>query len=258
MRRDILTIVSQEQIADSIFELILEGSLVEEMQQPGQFVHVKVDRGIDPLLRRPISICHVDKAKQQLTMLYRAEGKGTTLMSERVQGEEVDLLGPLGTGFPVDAVSKGETALLVGGGIGVPPLYYLSQQLKAKGVNVIHVLGFASKKDVFYEEKFSALGDTYVSTVDGTHGTSGFVTDVITQQQLNFDVLYSCGPNPMLRALEANYKDRRGFLSLEQRMGCGIGACLACVCHLQNDPEGTAYKKICTDGPVFPIGEVVL
>lgn len=258
MRRDILTIVSQEQIADSIFELVLEGSLVEEMQQPGQFVHVKVDRGIDPLLRRPISICHVDKAKQQLTMLYRAEGKGTTLMSERVQGEEVDLLGPLGTGFPVDAVSKGETALLVGGGIGVPPLYYLSQQLKAKGVNVIHVLGFASKKDVFYEEKFSALGDTYVSTIDGTHGTSGFVTDVITQQQLNFDVLYSCGPNPMLKALEANYKDRRGFLSLEQRMGCGIGACLACVCHLQNDPEGTAYKKICTDGPVFPIGEVVL
>ncbi|WP_035179201.1 dihydroorotate dehydrogenase electron transfer subunit [Alkalihalobacterium bogoriense] len=253
-----LTIVSQEQIADSIFELVLEGSLVEEMEQPGQFVHVKVDRGIDPLLRRPISICHVDKAKQQLTMLYRAEGKGTTLMSERVQGEEVDLLGPLGTGFPVEAVSKGETALLVGGGIGVPPLYYLSQQLKAKGVKVIHVLGFASKKDVFYEEKFSALGDTYVSTVDGTHGTLGFVTDVIAQQKLNFDVLYSCGPNPMLKALEANYKDRRGFLSLEQRMGCGIGACLACVCHLQNDPEGTAYKKICTDGPVFPIGEVVL
>ncbi|WP_078554792.1 dihydroorotate dehydrogenase electron transfer subunit [Bacillus alkalicellulosilyticus] len=258
MKKDQLKIVSQQEIADSIFEIVLEGALVEEMKTPGQFLHVKVDRGIDPLLRRPISICNVDVKTKQLTMLYRAQGKGTKLMSERIIGEDVDIMGPLGTGFPVDAIQEGETALLVGGGIGVPPLYYLSKELKQRGVNVIHVLGFQSKKDVFYEEDFASLGQTYVATVDGTHGTQGFVTDVIEQNNLSFDVLYSCGPNPMLRALEERFKDKRGFLSLEQRMGCGIGACLACVCHLQDDPEGTSYKKICTDGPVFPIGEVVL
>ncbi|MDE5413032.1 dihydroorotate dehydrogenase electron transfer subunit [Alkalihalobacterium chitinilyticum] len=258
MLKDNLTIVHQERIADQIFELVIEGELVSNMTTPGQFVHVKIDRGIDPLLRRPISICNVDLNKKQLTMLYRAGGKGTSLLSQRVKGELVDVMGPLGTGFPVEEAKEGEVALLVGGGIGVPPLYYLSQQLKARGVKVVHVLGFASAKDVFYEEKFAQLGDTYVATVDGTHGSKGFVTDVIEQEGLNFDVLFSCGPNPMLKALEDRFHDRRAYLSLEERMGCGIGACLACVCHLQDDPTGTSYKKICTDGPVFPIGEVIL
>ncbi|MEB1810022.1 MAG: dihydroorotate dehydrogenase electron transfer subunit [Bacillaceae bacterium] len=258
MLKDNLTIVHQERIADQIFELVIEGELVSNMTTPGQFVHVKIDRGIDPLLRRPISICNVDLNKKQLTMLYRAGGKGTSLLSQRVKGELVDVMGPLGTGFPVEEAKEGEVALLVGGGIGVPPLYYLSQQLKARGVKVVHVLGFASAKDVFYEEKFAQLGDTYVATVDGTHGSKGFVTDVIEQEGLTFDVLYSCGPNPMLKALEDRFHDRRAYLSLEERMGCGIGACLACVCHLQDDPTGTSYKKICTDGPVFPIGEVIL
>ncbi|WP_096199288.1 dihydroorotate dehydrogenase electron transfer subunit [Bacillus sp. FJAT-45350] len=259
MKKGLLTIVQQEQVADRIFEITLQGELVTKMVNPGQFVHVKVGRGIDPLLRRPISICNVDLEKQLLTMLYRADGKGTSLLSERVMGELVDVMGPLGTGFPVEEANEGETALLVGGGIGVPPLYYLSQQLKARGVNVVHVLGFASSKDVFYEEKFAELGPTYVATVDGSHGTNGFVTDVIDNENLaDFDILYSCGPNPMLKALEARFHDRRAYLSLEERMGCGIGACFACVCHLQNDPTGTSYKKICSDGPVFPVGEVIL
>lgn len=258
MQKEELTIQSHKQIADQIFELTVSGELVTKMTTPGQFVHIKVTNGIDPLLRRPISICHVDVDKKQLTMLYRADGKGTKILSERQVGEKVDILGPLGTGFPIQEAKRGETALLVGGGIGVPPLYYLSQQLKANGVNVIHVLGFASKKDVFYEEKFAELGETYIATVDGTVGTKGFVTDVIDQNGLNFDVLYSCGPLPMLRALDEKYQNKRGFISLEERMGCGIGACLACVCHLQNDPTGTSYKKICSDGPVFPLGEVIL
>lgn len=258
MHKADLKIIEQKQIARNIFELVLEGELVRNMTTPGQFVHVKVGRGIDPLLRRPISICHVDIDKARLTMLYRADGKGTTLLSERVAGELVDVMGPLGTGFPVDEAKQGETALLVGGGIGVPPLYYLSKQLKAKGVQVIHVLGFQSKDDVFYEEKFQELGETYVATADGTYGTKGFVTDAISEKRLDFDILFSCGPTPMLRALETNYKEERAYLSLEERMGCGIGACLACVCHLQHDPSGTSYKKICTDGPVFPIGEVIL
>lgn len=258
MQKEQLTVVSHEEIADQIYELTVCGELVTKMTAPGQFVHIKVNRGIDPLLRRPISICDVDLESKQLTMLYRADGKGTKLLSERSVHEKIDILGPLGTGFPVDEAKSGETALLVGGGIGVPPLYYLSQKLRENGVNVVHVLGFASKKDVFYEEKFARLGATYVATVDGTYGMKGFVTDVIEEKRIEFDVLYSCGPIPMLRALEEKYKNKRGFISLEERMGCGIGACFACVCHLQNDPTGTSYKKICSDGPVFPLGEVIL
>ncbi len=191
-------------------------------------------------------------------MLYRAEGQGTKTLATRKQGEMVDVLGPLGHGFPVEEAEAGQTALLVGRGIGVPPLYELSQRLVAKGVRVIHILGFQTKDVVFYEEKFAELGDTYVATVDGTHGTKGFVTDVIDHYGIDFDILYSCGPLAMLRALEGRYKEKKAYISLEERMGCGIGACFACVCHLQEDPSGHSYKKVCSDGPVFPIGEVVL
>jgi dihydroorotate dehydrogenase electron transfer subunit len=258
IQKEFMMIVKQQEIATNIFELVLEGKLVQQMREPGQFVHLKVTEGSVPLLRRPISICHVDKDNNQFTMLYRAEGEGTKLLSRRQAGELVDVLGPLGNGFPIDGVQEGETACLVGGGIGIPPLYELSQQLVAKGVRVIHVLGFQSKDAVFYEEKFASLGETYVATADGSYGTKGFVTDVLTQYDITFDVLYSCGPTPMLRALESRYQNKKGFISLEERMGCGIGACFACVCHLQNDPNGHSYKKICSDGPVFPIGEVVL
>lgn len=237
---------------------MLQGTLVQQMNEPGQFVHIKVAEGIAPLLRRPISICNVDQEKNEFTMLYRAEGQGTKTLATRKQGEMVDVLGPLGHGFPVEEAETGQTALLVGGGIGVPPLYELSQRLVAKGVRVIHILGFQTKDVVFYEEKFAELGDTYVATVDGTHGTKGFVTDVIDNYGIDFDILYSCGPLAMLRALEGRYKEKKAYISLEERMGCGIGACFACVCHLQEDPSGHSYKKVCSDGPVFPIGEVVL
>jgi dihydroorotate dehydrogenase electron transfer subunit len=130
--------------------------------------------------------------------------------------------------------------------------------LKLRGVNVIHVLGFQTKKVMFYEKEFSSLGETYVATADGSYRFNGFVTDVIDQLNLQFHTLFACGPTPMLKALQDKYKTKTGYLSLEERMGCGIGACLACVCRLQSDPNGYAYKKICSDGPVFPIGEVVL
>lgn len=251
-----MKVVSQVEIARNIFELVLEGDLVSDMQQAGQFVHLKVDESNDPLLRRPISICDINHENNQFTMIYRAEGKGTTLLSKKMPKDHVDVLGPLGRGFPIDEISEGKTALLVGGGIGVPPLYNLSKRLVAKGVRVIHVFGFQDKDVIFYEEKFNALGDTYIATVDGSHGTKGFVTDVIDAKNIQFDVLYSCGPTPMLKALDQRFKDKKGFISLEERMGCGIGACFACVCHLQNDPTGASYRKVCSDGPVFPIGEV--
>ncbi|KMY53556.1 dihydroorotate dehydrogenase [Bacillus sp. FJAT-27231] len=258
IKKEWMTVVSQQNIAKNIYELTLQGELVQEMNEPGRFVHLKVSGQTMPLLRRPISIANIDQANSRFTMIYRAEGEGTKLLSEKKAGDQVDVLGPLGHGFPVNEAQAGETAILVGGGIGVPPLYELSQQLNEKGVKTIHVLGFQSADVAFYEEKFAELGETYVATVDGSLGTKGFVTDAIREFNLQGNILYSCGPVVMLRALEELQLTKKGFISLEERMGCGIGACFACVCHTQNDPTGTEYRKVCSDGPVFPMGEVAL
>ncbi|AGK53015.1 dihydroorotate dehydrogenase electron transfer subunit [Bacillus sp. 1NLA3E] len=251
-------VIDQQEIAASVYELTLQGDITREMGDPGQFVHLKVSNGLDPLLRRPISISSIDKENKQFTMIYRSEGRGTTLLSEKIAGDSVDVLGPLGHGFPVAETNVGETALLVGGGIGVPPLYELSRQLVSRGIKVIHILGFQTENVVFYEKMFTELGTTYVATVDGSYGHQGFVTDVIVKEGLDFNTLYACGPTPMLKALEANFPNKKVFLSLEERMGCGIGACFACVCHTGEDPTGHSYKKVCTDGPVFRAGEVVI
>ena len=258
IKKEQCTVIKQQEIAADVFELTLQGEVVLEMQEPGQFVQLKVANAIDPLLRRPISISNIDKENCQFTMIYRKEAKGTSLLSQKKSGETVDVLGPLGHGFPVEATETGETALLIGGGIGVPPLYELSQQLVKKGVKVIHILGFQTENVVFYEQKFSELGPTYVATVDGSHGHRGFVTDVITSEGITFDTLYACGPKPMLKALETSFPNQKVYLSLEERMGCGIGACFACVCHTGDNPDGHTYKKVCTDGPVFKAGEVVI
>ena len=251
-----MTVVKQKQIATNIFELTLQGQLVQGMT-PGQFVHVKVSDSFEPLLRRPISIANVDKENNEFTMIYRAEGRGTQVLSMNRVGQQVDVLGPLGNGFPVEAAAPGQTALLVGGGIGVPPLHELSKQLNARGVKTIHVLGFQSEDVCFYEEQFTALGKTYYATVDGSKGTKGFVTTVFDEVQPEFDLFYSCGPLPMLRALEQYYTDKPGFMSFEERMACGIGACFACVCNTTDSVEKD-YVKVCSDGPVFPKGVVTL
>ena len=256
MQKEFCPIISQTEIAEDIFELTVKAGFVSQIKAPGQFVHIRVASAMDPLLRRPISISSFNSEKQQFTMIYRREGKGTSKLAEMGPGVELDILGPLGNGFPVEEMEIGETALLVGGGIGVPPLYELSQQLIARGIKVIHVLGFQTESAVFYEQEFSKNGETYVATVDGTYGTKGFVTDVI--KNLQFDCIYACGPTPMLRALEQQCSSKKMFLSLEERMGCGIGACFACVCHKADDPTGVSYKKVCSDGPVFRAGEVVI
>jgi dihydroorotate dehydrogenase electron transfer subunit len=253
--QDRMTVISQQQIAHNIFEMTLAGKLVGEITSPGQFVHIRVSDSFEPLLRRPISIASINREDGEMTIIYRAEGRGTTLLSQKRISDEVDVLGPLGNGFPVAETAPGETAILVGGGIGVPPLYELSKQLTAKGVKCVHVLGFQSEDVVFYEEQFSALGDTHIVTVDGTAGTTGFVTTVMEKLGNEFSTYYSCGPMPMLNAVQNMYEGKKGFLSFEQRMGCGIGACFACVCQTT---EGTdkAYIKVCSDGPVFPAGVV--
>jgi dihydroorotate dehydrogenase electron transfer subunit len=259
-----LTVKSNIQIADHIFRMEVQGEQIAKMTAPGQFVHVKCGTGIDPLLRRPISICDINKEEQALTMIYRAEGHGTRVLSEYVPGQPVDILGPLGQGFPVSDRKEGEHALLVGGGIGVPPLYYLGKQLQSIGVKVTYVIGFNDAGQLFLEEELRAIGTVHVATVDGSRGVKGFVTDVLTQEyelaENSWDVLYACGPLPMLKALQERYQSsgKEGYISLEQRMGCGIGACLACVCPVQEAAGGKKYRKICLDGPVFPFGEVKL
>ncbi|MCM3767987.1 dihydroorotate dehydrogenase electron transfer subunit [Neobacillus niacini] len=258
IKKEVCKIISQKEIASDIYELTVEAEFVSEIKTPGQFVHIRVGNGWDLLLRRPISISSFDKTLNQFTMIYRKEGKGTSCLAEMVPGMELDILGPLGNGFPVEEAEIGDTALLVGGGIGVPPLYELSKQLRAKGVKVVHVLGFQTESAVFYEQEFGETGVTYVATVDGSYGTKGFVTDVIDSRDLSFDCIYSCGPTPMLRALEQRYAGKKMFLSLEERMGCGIGACFACVCKQADDPSGVSYKKVCSDGPVFRAGEVLI
>lgn len=253
--QDRMIVVGQRQIAKDVFEMKLSGKLVGEITSPGQFVHIRVSDSYEPLLRRPISIASIEKDENEMIIIYRAEGRGTSLLSLKRAGDEVDVLGPLGNGFPVDETAVGETAILIGGGIGVPPLYELSRQLTAKGVTCVHVLGFQTAEVSFYEEEFKKLGETYIATVDGTAGTEGFVTDVMNGFDEEFATYYSCGPMPMLTAVQSAYEGKKGFLSFEQRMGCGIGACFACVCET-TDKTDKPYIKVCSDGPVFPAGVV--
>lgn len=258
IQKELMTVTNQTEIAHNIYEMTLHGTLVNQMNEPGQFVHLKAGEEMIPLLRRPISIARIEQEKQEFTMIYRAEGAGTTALAKKRTGDFVDVLGPLGHGFPVEEAQPGQTALLIGGGIGVPPLYELSRRLNANGVKTIHVLGFQNKEAAFYTEQFLSLGDTYVSTVDGSLGEQGFVTDVVNNHELKADIFYTCGPTVMLKAVEQLHAAPRGYISLEERMGCGIGACFACVCHPKEDESGTAYLKVCSDGPVFPAGEVAL
>ncbi|MFD1862409.1 dihydroorotate dehydrogenase electron transfer subunit [Planococcus chinensis] len=253
IKQERMLVAAQQEIAHHIFELTVQGELAGEMKAPGQFVHVRVADSYEPLLRRPISVASIDYEKAQFTMIYRAEGRGTSLLAEKKAGDTVDVLGPLGNGFPVDE-AEGK-AYLIGGGIGVPPLYELAKELNAKGIQTVHILGFESKTAVFYEDKFRALGETHIATVDGSHGTQGFVTHILNELPKDFDTYYSCGPTPMLEAVQWAYPEKRGFLSYEQRMGCGIGACFACVCRTTRSE--TDYIKVCSDGPVFPAGVVI-
>lgn len=250
-----MTIESQREIAQNIFELVLSGNLVQGMLQAGQFVNIKINEVAYPLLRRPISICEINHDLNQFTVIYRAEGEGTKLLSTKKSGEQVDILGPLGTGFEIDEIQETETVVLVGGGIGVPPMYEMAKRLHEKGIKVIAVLGFASKQDVFYEEKFKAYADVFIATMDGSYGFKGNVVELILEKNLSFDWIYGCGPKVMLKAIDEKFgQTKKGYLSFEERMACGIGACYACVCQLNNGK----MARVCKEGPVFKLGEVLL
>lgn len=247
------TVVSKSNIADHIFELVLKTDLKNYDLRPGQFVHVRVSKSTEHVLRRPISISNIDTDLGEITITFRAEGPGTMKLAEINVGNTLDILMPLGNGYDVTLAAENSHVLIIGGGIGVPPLYELSKQLNKRGVRTTHVLGFNSKKDVFYEAEFKALGETHVATADGTYGTRGFVTDVLDVIGTEFDQFYACGPKVMLKVLDETMP-MDGFISLEERMGCGFGVCYACVCDMVSGEQ----VKICTDGPVFKKGAVVL
>ncbi|GAB3069633.1 dihydroorotate dehydrogenase electron transfer subunit [Salinicoccus sesuvii] len=248
--KNLMTVVEQNCIADKIYEMVLEGEIASSIRTPGQFVHVRINDTTEHVLRRPISIADINHEHSRFTVIYRAEGEGTRKLSKLGTGDVVDILSPLGNGYPLEQNSH---VLIVGGGIGVPPLYELSKQLNRLGVKTTHVLGFNSKKDVFYEEKFKLLGETYIATADGSYGSEGFVTDVIDGLDQDFDCFYACGPKVMLKVLSETI-EMDGYISLEERMGCGFGVCYACVCETA---EGD-WIKLCTEGPVFKKGEIRL
>lgn len=245
-----MKILSVRTIANQTIEMVLDSEQISKVALPGQFLHIQVG---NLTLRRPISIADNCSKTGRITILFKVNGRGTTELSSFEQGEMLDVLGPLGNGFPLE-ISSESPVLLIGGGIGVPPLYYLGKALQSKGIKLISILGFQQANDVFYEGRFSELGETIIVTNDGSYGFKGVVTDVLRQISA-FDCYYACGPKQMLKALTDKLTDKEGFISLEERMGCGVGACFACVLPTK---DGNGYKKICKDGPVFPAREVKL
>lgn len=236
MKQSLFEILSNENIAKDIYKMVLKGD-TSAITAPGQFINIKIDGFF---LRRPISVC--DYNSENVTVIYKVVGNGTEVMANMKIGEKLDILSGLGNGF--DTSKSGKTPVLIGGGVGVPPMYNLCKALINERKNVKVILGFNSADDVFYESEFKALGaDVYVTTADGSYGTKGFVTDVL--KDIDYSYFYTCGPIPMFKAIE-NIAKTSGQYSFEERMGCGFGACMGCSCK-------TKYKniRICKDGPVL-------
>ena len=241
MKQQILTIAENTALTDSVYRMVLAGPELEE-QKPGQFVNIRLD-GL--FLRRPISVCDSEAGK--LTILYKTVGRGTEQMSRMHPGEQLDVLTGLGNGY--DLTKAGDAPLLLGGGVGVPPLYMLARKLREQGKAVNVILGFNTAKEVFGEEEFKALGcGVTVTTADGSYGTKGFVTDAMPEA---YSYFYTCGPEPMLKAVYRKTKNS-GQFSFEERMGCGFGACMGCSCKTI-----TGYKRICREGPVLEKEEIL-
>ena len=241
MKQSFFEIIENRPLTDSVMLMKLRGD-TSDITAPGQFVNVKLD-GL--FLRRPISVC--DCQGNVLTLIYKVVGKGTEVM-KGMTGGSLDILTGLGNGY--DMTKSGENVLVIGGGVGVPPMYMLARLLREQGKKVTAVLGFNTKSEIFYEEEFKALGcETLVCTADGSYGVKGFVTDAM--KGLSYDYFYTCGPEPMLRAVY-NATEVSGQFSFEERMGCGFGACMCCSCK-------TLYgnKRICKEGPVLEKEEII-
>jgi dihydroorotate dehydrogenase electron transfer subunit len=241
MKKVILKVISNEKLTENVYKMIMSGDL-NDIKKSGQFVNILID-GL--YLRRPISVC--DYSENSLTIIYKVVGKGTTKLSQANIGDEFDVLIGLGNGY--DLSKSGDNPLLIGGGVGVPPMYNVAKKLISQGKNVTVILGFNTKSEVFYENEFKNLGaNVLVTTVDGSYQNKGFVTDVLPS---NYTYFFTCGPEPMLKAVY-NKTTTSGQFSFEERMGCGFGACMGCSCK-------TLYgnKRICRDGPVLVKEEII-
>lgn len=248
-------IVEQRMIASDIYRMVIHDEELAQMAGPGQFLNVYT-KDSACLLPRPISICQIDRQEGNLVIVYRVVGKGTSEFSGLTEGDGIEVLGPLGNGFKL----TGKKALLAGGGIGIPPMVGLGEALKAAGNrDVSFVCGYRNC-DLFLKEEMEKTGALYLATDDGSVGTKGTVIDAIRANDLNPEVIYACGPMPMLRALKA-YAQEKGiplYVSLEERMACGVGACLGCVCRTKEPDPHTHVNnaRVCKDGPVFLASEV--
>ena len=241
MKQSIFTIIENAALTRDVWRMRLRGD-TSAITAAGQFVNIQLD-GL--FLRRPISVC--DCEGDVLTLIYKVVGKGTAQMAKMSAGESLDVLTGLGNGY--DLSCAGEHPLLIGGGVGVPPLYMLAKQLRARGLRVSVILGFNTESEIFCREDFAALGcDVTVTTVDGSYGTKGFVTDAMGA---DYSYFYTCGPEPMLKAVYRASKTS-GQMSFEERMGCGFGACMGCSCKTV-----TGYKRICREGPVLRKEEIL-
>lgn len=242
MNQVMMKITDNKKIAEKTYFMSLEGD-TSAITKPGQFINIKLDGFF---LRRPISVCDCENGK--LSIIYKVVGNGTKEMSELPVGAELDILSGLGNGY--DTSKSGDCPVLIGGGVGVPPMYLLCKKLVSEGKKATIILGFNSEKEVFGVDEFKATGaEVYVTTADGSVGTKGFVTDVL--KNLHYTYFYTCGPMPMFKAIESIAKTS-GQYSFEERMGCGFGACMGCTCK-------TKYgnKRICKDGPVLEREEIV-
>ena len=241
MKQQILKITENIRVAENVYKMVLEDPELEEMQ-PGQFVNIRLD-GL--YLRRPISVCESEAGS--LTIIYKVVGKGTEQMSRMKEREKLDVLTGLGNGY--DLSKAGDRPLLLGGGVGVPPLVMLARKLREQGKDVTAVLGFNTMEEVFGQAAFEIMGvNTIVTTADGTFGTKGFVTDAMPE---DYSYFYTCGPEPMLKAVYRKTKTS-GQFSFEERMGCGFGACMGCSCKTI-----TGNKRICREGPVLEKEEIL-
>ncbi|MBR5515947.1 MAG: dihydroorotate dehydrogenase electron transfer subunit [Clostridia bacterium] len=242
MKQGIYTIIENKPLTSDIFLMRLQGD-TSPLTNPGQFINIAIE---GMFLRRPISVC--DYNEKEITIIYKVVGKGTEAMSKMAAGKNLDVLCGLGNGFNTERA--GEKPVVVGGGVGVPPMYGVAKALIEKGKKVTAILGFNTEKEIFYKEEFEALGcDVKITTVDGSVGIKGFVTNALSQTE--YTDYCACGPEPMLKALY-NATDKPGQLSFEERMGCGFGACMGCSCK-------TVYgnKRICKEGPVLVSEEIL-
>lgn len=251
MKKIKASVVSQKQIGSDVFDMVLQVGEVASQAKPGQFISM-YSNDKSKLLPRPISICGIDKEQGTLRVVYRAVGEGTREFSQMVVGDTLDVIGPLGNGFTM----KDKKAILFGGGIGIPPMLELAKQLDCEKVAV---LGY--RDEIFLAEEFEQVTKVAIASEDGKTGTKGNVLDAVRELGLEGDIIYACGPTPMLKAIKA-YAEEKGMeaqISLEERMACGIGACLACVCQSKELDHHTYVhnKRICKDGPVFDAKEVV-